>query len=482
MKNLSIPKDMRLGGMDAAYLQLDNPRRSMTITTLWTFKRPLDLNQVYKVLDRLCLDNPRFARVPCHGGFFKTPALTIPIGWYPKDNVVVHHLKEPSDQRALQKYCAKQVGTPFDYNKPLWQFHIIYGLENNGCATFFKVHHSISDGEGLMKTLMTITSWGGDTIKKERPTILHHPMKKSHLHLSFNSTMERKMLLKKTSQYYSVVKMLTYIYMAFLYIYIYSFTFCHDLYQVILILTPYIARKDLYYQELQSHEKEVAWSENIDISDIKIVRQAFGGTLNDVMLTVVTRCIKNYLESIGRRHDNYLKLFIPLSLRDPDDDSLQNRIGGAWGFFSMKDLGTQQLINQVRMETFAIKSSNFPSLLYEGIERSSRTVPGLPPPLCFIRHFCDLAHGAFTNISGPTFPISFAGEEIQEQRIFSPQLGKGTMGIALISYCDKVSIGALADVHRHYPGLAEGICQRFVEEFEFILEEAKLELSKKKSL
>lgn len=63
-------------------------------------------------------------------------------------------------------------------------------------------------------------------------------------------------------------------------------------------------RKDLYYEGLQSYKKEMAWSDNTSLKDIKIIRTAFGGTVNDVMLTVATRCIKSYLEDIGQRHDN----------------------------------------------------------------------------------------------------------------------------------------------------------------------------------
>ncbi|KAI9472307.1 MAG: hypothetical protein EXX96DRAFT_583594 [Benjaminiella poitrasii] len=481
MKNLSIPVDIRLGGIDASYFQADHSRRFMTITAIWTFKRPLEPNRVYDALDKLCIENPRFARVPRHGGFFSTPALTIPVGWHPKDNVIFHTLEKPNDKRMLQKYCAKQVGIPFDYSKPLWQIHVIYGLDDNHCAVFWKAHHSIADGEGLIRTLLSTTSFG-DTMKKmDEQSILSH-REKIENHRNSSSFLESK-LPKQVLQHLPVfiVKFLSLIYMSLLYIYIHGVTFCHDLYQATLCLTPFITRKDFYYEGLQSHEKDIAWSENIPISDIKIVRQAFGGTLNDVMLAVVTRCIKSYLESIRIRQDDYVGFLIPVSLRQLSDWSLQNVVGGAWGFFSMKDLGTKQLINQVRTETLAIKSSWVPFLVYETIERFGKAVPGLSPPLSVINHFCDIPHGVFTNVPGPAFPISFAGEEIQEQHAISPQCGKGTVGIALFSYCGQVSIGVLADVHRDYPGLVEEICKRFVEEFEFILDEAKMELSKKKT-
>lgn len=161
--------------------------------------------------------------------------------------------------------------------------------------------------------------------------------------------------------------------------------------------------------------------------------------------------------------------------------SFQNVVSGAWGFFSMKDLDTKSLLKQVKIEMLAIKSSYFPRILYKYADTVFEYMPGISPPLVVYNHFCDIPHGVFTNEPGPTLPISFAGEEIQEYRTFPPQCGKGSLGIALISYCGKVSIGSIADLHRKYPRLAEGVCERFTKEFGLIFEEAKMELSKKET-
>jgi hypothetical protein len=133
----------------------------------------------------------------------------------------------------------------------------------------------------------------------------------------------------------------------------------------------------------------------------------------------------------------------------------------------MKDLSTKDLTSQVKKEMMTIKASHSPRLIFQIWENVLGKIPGVSPPLWVYDHFCDIAL------------ISFAGEEIQEYRCFPPQVGKGTLGIGLISYCGKVSIGCLSDKHHAYPELASSICERFVEEFEIILEESKMVLSKK---
>ncbi|KAI7901614.1 wax ester synthase-like acyl-CoA acyltransferase domain-containing protein [Cokeromyces recurvatus] len=477
MSKTEQPSDVRLGGMDNIFLKIEHPRRTMAVTSLWIFKNPVDINRIYTVMTDYCKNAPRFARVPKNESFFRKPIWATPLDWKPEDNIIKHTLEEPT-RKALQKYCAQQVQTPFNYTKPLWELHTIYGLEGNRCAVFFKVSHAISDGEGLVRGILSTTSLK-DTMKnmeKQQAVISHRTKSPKNQVLNLENKVPKKLLETFPS---FIITILSFFYMLFWKIYIYYITICHDLYESFLTMIP-VMRKDFYYKGLQSTKKEMAWSDDIKLSDIKIIRQAFGGTLNDVMLTVVTRCIKNYLESIGKRRDNYITLLIPISLRKPSDWRLKNVVSGAWGFFSMKDLETKQLLKQVRTEMTAIKSSRLSLLLYIWFEYIFGSLPGLSLPLSVYNHYCDIGHGVFTNVPGPQTRITYAGEEIEEYKTFPPQNGKGSIGIALLSYCGKVSIGALADVHSQYPNLTEGICQRFVEEFEFILEEAKLELSKKK--
>lgn len=100
--------DEKLDGIDTVFLKCEHARRLMTVSSIWTFDHRLDAKPVYKILDKLCLDYPRFARVPRNESLFKTAAWTVPIGWSPQDNVVVHTLNKPTTQ-ALQSYCSQQV-------------------------------------------------------------------------------------------------------------------------------------------------------------------------------------------------------------------------------------------------------------------------------------------------------------------------------------------------------------------------------------
>ena len=50
----------------------------------------------------------------------------------------------------------------FDKDRPLWELHLIEGLEGDRCAVIIKLHHAISDGVGLVKMTECLIERGPD--------------------------------------------------------------------------------------------------------------------------------------------------------------------------------------------------------------------------------------------------------------------------------------------------------------------------------
>ncbi|KAI8968200.1 hypothetical protein BDF20DRAFT_166554 [Mycotypha africana] len=482
---ITANSDIYLSGMDNLFRMIEHPRRRMTVTSLWTFKSAIDKDAMREAIQTLCEQYPRFRLVPQTRKISIIPSLIQPAkwaqptykDWMPMDNVTEHHLEHPTTE-ALQQLCSSLVSEPFDPTKPLWEIHAISGLANNAYGIFWKAHHCIADGEGFIRGLLSTTSMNSSLEEIKKQSVLTH-RKKVEKHKDLKKTQSSQLT-------YSFKKgpsvMLAYLIMQLQIVYFWCMVLLHDAYCFFLCLLPTLnwVRHDFRYPEEQSSQKEMAWSEDVSIADIRTVRQAFAGsTLNDVMLAVIARCIKHYLEQdIHSRKDDYATLLIPLSLRKPMDWSTRNVVSGHFGFFSIQDLATPQLLQQVKQEMWAVKSSSMPRLFnafYNAI------VGHLNLPQWIWDHYTGLFHGVFTNVPGPTVPIQFANQDIQEYYAFPPQTGKGSVGMGLLSYCGKVRLGAIADkADKYYPHLAKGICERFTKEFEVILEEAKLELSNRK--
>jgi WS/DGAT/MGAT family acyltransferase len=52
----------------------------------------------------------------------------------------------------------------FDKDRPLWELHLVEGLDGGRCAVIMKLHHAISDGVGLVKMTECLVEHGPDEV------------------------------------------------------------------------------------------------------------------------------------------------------------------------------------------------------------------------------------------------------------------------------------------------------------------------------
>lgn len=57
-----------------------------------------------------------------------------------------HQLDTPGDEGQLHALVEKLLMRPLDRSQPLWEFHLIDGLQDNRHALIFKLHHACADG------------------------------------------------------------------------------------------------------------------------------------------------------------------------------------------------------------------------------------------------------------------------------------------------------------------------------------------------
>lgn len=67
-------------------------------------------------------------------------------------------LPSPGDERELGVLISRLHSRPLDLTRPLWECHLIEGLENGRFALFVKVHHAIMDGIGGIRRLQRMMS------------------------------------------------------------------------------------------------------------------------------------------------------------------------------------------------------------------------------------------------------------------------------------------------------------------------------------
>ena len=184
-----------------------------------------------------------------------------------------------------------------------------------------------------------------------------------------------------------------------------------------------------------------------DLGDFKRIKDSFGGTVNDVVLTVCAGALRRWLRSRGIRTEGLeLRALVPVSIRGQDGrGELGNQIAAMAGPLPVYVEDPVKRLEIVREEMAAVKSSGQAL----GAEAISRLNDFAPPTLLAqasrINFSTRLFNLIVTNVPGPQFPLYVLGRELQHifPVAFLPE--NHALAIAIMSYNGRIGFGLLAD-------------------------------------
>jgi len=165
---------------DAFFLIMESRRTPMHVGGLNLFTLPKgvdDASFLANLGDILRYDGE--LRRP-FGEKLKTGALGIAgnIFWEEEDELDMEYhvrhsaLPRPGRYRELFSLVSRLHGTLLDRSRPLWEMHLIEGLQNRQFATYFKAHHCAIDGVGSMHLMSSMYSTNARNKVKESPLSL----------------------------------------------------------------------------------------------------------------------------------------------------------------------------------------------------------------------------------------------------------------------------------------------------------------------
>lgn len=145
-----------LSPIDAAFLRMESKRTPMHVGAMMTFKLPdgappdFVRKLMLRMRDKPFMPEPFGSRLAT-GRFGKLrPA------WVEATVEMDYHLRHsalpyPGGERELGQLVARLHSHSLDLARPLWECHLIEGLENGRFALYFKAHHCAIDGMGAMQ-------------------------------------------------------------------------------------------------------------------------------------------------------------------------------------------------------------------------------------------------------------------------------------------------------------------------------------------
>lgn len=183
------------------------------------------------------------------------------------------------------------------------------------------------------------------------------------------------------------------------------------------------------------------------LDDFKAIKNALGGTVNDVVLAVVAGALRRWLEhrSVDVRGLE-LKAMVPVSTRAVHEQgALGNRVSAMVAPIPVYEPEPVRRLALIREEMKGLKESK------QAVGAQALTeLSGFAPPtilaqaarLQSAQRFFNLL---VTNVPGPQFPLYTVGHELLDLFPMAPLAENQALGIAVMSYNGKLGFGLIAD-------------------------------------
>jgi diacylglycerol O-acyltransferase / wax synthase len=421
--------------LDAAWLALESRDTPMHVGGLFEFTPAADAPPEYLKQQLERMREPQTIPSPWNLRLVEGPIIgpRLPLMRSERDVDLDYHVRHsalphPGGQRELGILVSRLHSNPLDLHRPLWEVHVIEGLEGNRFALYAKMHHSLIDGVSGMRLLLRALSTDPDAPTPAFWTV------GAGLRSRRGGNGRADPVSRALGVARGGAKALTGLGRAAL-----------DLGRAAVdggpLQAPYRAPGSALGGKLAGQRRFA--TQQYELEQIKALAKAADCTLNDIVLYLSGTALRQYLTVHGRLPDRPLTAGIPVNLRAADDESTGTAIG-----MMVAELGT-----------------NIPEPLerLEAIQRSTREakrhLSELPPEAR--TSYTLLINGPWiagvlagfggrtpvpfnvgiSNVPGPTEPLYFNGSRLDALFPLSLLLHGNALNITCVSYAGTLNFG-----------------------------------------
>ena len=433
-----MPNSERMAAVDTTWLRFDRASNPMVIVGILMLEGPVDLDRLQETI---------VARLLTFGRFRQKVETRLTGLWWSRDRHfnLERHIKRvrlpgAGGRAELEDFVADLASQRLDRSRPLWQFHIVEGYEG-GVALVLRIHHAIADGIALISVFLSLTDDRPDAPPVgpvEDAAAEDAPGEDS----GFNPFEPMVDMIGEGLRLYGEA--------------------WHE------VLTraadPAAALRDgagisaeiahllampsdsaTRFKGQPCGDKRLAWTDPLDLREVKAISHLFGCSVNDVLLASVTGALRDYLKAKGDPTEAVeLRAIVPVNLRPRHG---KQPLGNHFGVIGVElPVGLENPIErlyEIFRRTQALKHSYEPPVTL-GI----MTALGYAPQVLQDR-LMDLlvsrCTAVMTNVPGPQHPLYLAGARIGQVMFWVPQVGDVGMGVSILSFDGKVQFGLMTD-------------------------------------
>jgi diacylglycerol O-acyltransferase / wax synthase len=473
----------QLTGLDAAFLALETANSTghvggICILDPSGISVPLTLARLTEVLAA------RMPLVPV----LRRKLLTVPLGldqpyWVDDPNFdIEYHIREialprPGSDTQLTEQVARLHARPLDRSKPLWEIYLITGLARRRAAVYTKIHHSAIDGASgaeLLTILLDLTPDGRELPAPE-PFVPAKPPGYAAL-----TALAAARLAWKPVQ---------------------TVRFTNELVRVLPTLAPALsnlvggllglnrgdgeviptasgrAPATPFNRPITAHRRLALRS--VDLDSVKAVKNAFGVSVNDVVMAMCAGALRHWLAGRDALPDIPLISMIPVSVRDPASKAaMGNKVSAMLAALPTNVDDPAERVAVVHAATKIAKAQHaaIPQGLVDQVSEFSP--PALTARAARVVFATGVLHRlppfnlCISNVPGPNVPVYLCGAKLLAHYPVSVITDGQGLNITLVGYMGRLHFG-LVSCRELVPDL-DALADYLVAELAVLMKAAKL--------
>jgi len=428
---------------DALFLYIERPGQPLSIACVSIFEGSFTAKMCRELMQSKLPQIPRYRQRVVFPPF----NIGLPTWEFDPKFDIRNHIREvklhDGSEADLKTLMSGIISTHLDRYRPLWDLTIVRGLSGNRTGMIARIHHCLADGLAGLSIL--------NVLMDQSPTAA--PTRRTKLKIEQQEPRDpgAQLLDNLVKSYSSAVKGALMLHGEALSIAQQMLSGTGDAVGTLMDVVPEIASpaERLPFNVVCHGPQKFGWTE-ISMDAIKQLRQRCGGTVNDVILTVVGSALRRYSELRGVKvKGRSARIMIPVNVRGNGDlGELGNRIYFLPITVPLDLRDPQKLFGFVRerMEFLkrvrAAELVGFAGGLFSTIPPAIWAAIGpvasqLPLSLCNI--IC-------TNVPGPQTPVYMLGHKMIAWYPYVPIGGEMGVNCAILSYNGNAYFGFSCDV------------------------------------
>jgi diacylglycerol O-acyltransferase / wax synthase len=343
-------------------------------------------------------------------------------------------LPDPGSEEQLRNLAARIFSQQLDRSKPLWELWLVEGLRDDRFAIVGKSHHALVDGVSGVDITTVLFDLDAEPqgSPASSPPWLARP-EPTDLNLVTDALRERLTSPKEIARGVRA-----------------AWRGPRKVLEGIGATSKVIgagmaAPSSVFNVEIGPHRRFAITQ--ADLAELKRVKDAHGGTVNDVILSIVAGGIGKYLRARGHDTEGVeLRALVPVSVRaEEEHGALGNRISAMMAPLPVWSEDPVERLQVVTGEMGDLKSSGQAvgaEILTKLTDFAPSTIVAQAARLQPAQRFFNLV---VTNVPGPQFPLYVLGRKMESIFPMVPLARRQALCIGIMSYNGQVNYGLIGD-------------------------------------